>query len=219
MNVSLNWWHDAERDGLGSGGSVSEPGEFTLDKNPISKWVPVALVPFSSDALMVPIVMLHRHRAATLSMADTPPPPRHPIPSTSTSASSSMAARAEDSFNGALHSAKAFGIATLMVGVGAAGTKTQEFANMMRDAIFNRLPSLSARIHRPPELRMETPNCCQTLMNIPRLYWTSPRSSWREAERRFRDASDKHGFYGWAAAAIHELEAEGRRESEKRGRV
>ncbi|TBU33324.1 hypothetical protein BD311DRAFT_848247 [Dichomitus squalens] len=213
MNVSLNWWHDAERDALGSGGSVSEPGEFTLNEKPISKWVPVALVPFSSAARMVPIVMLHRHRAATLSMADTPPPPRrihlqghtngksedkrtHPIPSTSTSASSSMAAREEDSFNGALHSAKAFGIATLMVGVGAAGTKTQEFANMMRDAILTRLPSLSARIHRPPELRMETPYCCQTLMNIPRLHWTSPRSSWREAERRFRDAFDKHGFYG-----------------------
>ncbi|EJF58149.1 hypothetical protein DICSQDRAFT_173240 [Dichomitus squalens LYAD-421 SS1] len=232
-------------------------GELPGNKNkkPIPKWVPVALLAFSSAALIVPIVMLRRHRAATLgkALADAPPPPRRtvskgipmanpttkppvfsirdPVPSTSTSASSSMAAKAEDNFNGALHSAKAFGIATLMVGAGAAATvygvrqymgvqTTHEFANRMRDAILTRMPSLSARIYRPPKaedgdplLLPDPPEESSSTLDAAEEW------SWPEAERRLREAFDKHGFYGWAAAAMHELEAEGRIERAKRGHV
>ena len=50
---------------------------------------------------------------------------RDPVPSSSsssslaTSSSSAGRAKAEDNFNGALHCAKAFGVATLLVGTGA----------------------------------------------------------------------------------------------------
>lgn len=94
--------------------------------------------------MTVPIVLLLRHRAATVGkrLKDAPPPPRrttsskgialanpHPtlfsvkdsaISSTEASTSSaSLMAKAGDNFNGALHCAKAFGIATMLVGAGA----------------------------------------------------------------------------------------------------
>ena len=43
--------------------------------------------------------------------------------------------------------------------------------------------------------------------------------SWPAAEKRLKDAFDEHGFSGWAAAAMGELEAEGRMEREKRGHL
>ncbi len=100
----------------------------------------------STAAMAVPIVLLRRHRAATLGKAlkNAPPPPRRttsskgiPIanptaqpslfsvrdsasPSASTSlSSSSSTVTSGDNFNGALQCAKAFGIATALVGVGA----------------------------------------------------------------------------------------------------
>lgn len=97
--------------------------------------------------MAVPIVMLRRHRAAALgkALAEAPPPPRRttsargapiahptasppvfstrdPVPHShtpSSTASPSGAAKAGDDFNGALHCAKAFGIATVLVGAGA----------------------------------------------------------------------------------------------------
>ena len=87
--------------------------------------------------------MLRRHRAATLgkTLAEAPPPPTRrsasrgiPIanpnatslpPSQSSlpnASSAASTAKSGDDFNGALHCAKAFGIATLLVGVGATTT-------------------------------------------------------------------------------------------------
>lgn len=67
----------------------------------------------------------------------------------------------DGSFNGALYSLKAFGIATAFVVAGAAasvwsvkaylGVKdTQEFASAMRTTILDKLPLLTSRIHRSP---------------------------------------------------------------------
>ncbi|KAI1785076.1 hypothetical protein LXA43DRAFT_170147 [Ganoderma leucocontextum] len=222
-------------------------------KKPIPKWVPVALLAFSSAALVVPIVVLRRHRATTLGKALTnapPPPPRRtvskgvpianpatkppvfsirdPVPSAPTP-SSSVAARAEDNFNGALHCLKAFSIATLLVGAGATATvfgmtqymgvqTTQEFADRMRYAILKWMPALSARIHRQPEaedgdsLLPSDPPPGPAANAVEE--WT-----WQAAERRLRQAFDKDGFYGWAVAAMRELEAEGRIERAKRGHI
>ncbi|KAI0634675.1 hypothetical protein C8Q77DRAFT_1054007 [Trametes polyzona] len=230
---------------------------FGKDKKPVPKWVPIALLAFSTVAMSVPIVMLRRHRAATLgkALAEAPPPPTRrstsagiPIanpnatslpPQAKLADASSSSTKPEDNFNGALHCAKAFGIATLLVGVGATTTiwgvrrymgveTTQEFADRMRLAILSRMPQLSARIHRPPapedeessslsESHIEaasTPATSITLSESEVEGWT-----WPAAEQRLREAFDKDGFSGWAAAALRELEAEGRLERTKRGHV
>ena len=101
--------------------------------------------------------------------------------------------------------------------------KTQEFADRMREAVLTRMPVLSSRIHRPPEL-----DDGDALLPPPSNPAASPSLSsadageewsWPAAEKRLKDAFDKHGFYGWAAAAMQELEAEGRIERAKRGHV
>ncbi|KAH9848974.1 hypothetical protein C2E23DRAFT_403601 [Lenzites betulinus] len=228
---------------------------FGKDSKPVPKWVPIALLAFSTAAMAVPIVMLRRHRAATLgkALAEAPPPPTRrssstgmpiinpnatflPSSQSSLPSAASGASAAEDGFNGALHCAKAFGIATLLVGVGATTTiwgvrtymgveTTQEFADRMRLAILSRMPSLSARIHRPPapedddptalsEKPAEAPSISISLSQSEVEDWT-----WPAAEKRLRDAFEKDGFSGWAAALLGELEAEGRLERTKRGHV
>ncbi|KAI0824954.1 hypothetical protein BC628DRAFT_1419693 [Trametes gibbosa] len=228
---------------------------FGKDKKPIPKWVPIALLAFSTAAMAVPVLMLRRHRAATLgkALAEAPPPPTRrssstgvpiaspnatflPVSQSSLPASASGPSRAEDGFNGALHCAKAFGIATILVGLGATTTiwgvrrfmgveTTQEFADRMRSAILSRMPSLSARIHRPPapeddqtlalsEALTEAPSISTTLSSSEVQEWT-----WPAAEQRLRDAFEKDGFSGWATALLRELEAEGRLERTKRGHV
>lgn len=97
----------------------------------------------STAAMVVPIVLLRRHRAASRrTLANAPPPPRrttslkgtpiaNPASSPSvfsmrdsapaspmSSSSANASAKSGDNFNGALHCAKAFGAATLIVGVG-----------------------------------------------------------------------------------------------------
>ncbi|KAL7283902.1 hypothetical protein ACG7TL_001174 [Trametes sanguinea] len=225
-------------------------------KKPVPKWVPIALLAFSTVAMTFPIVMLRRHRAATLGKAleQAPPPPTRrsasmgvpianptstslpPSQSYAASSPSTASSKAEDNFNGALHCAKAFGIATLLVGVGATTTvwgvrhymgveTTQEFADRMRKAILRRMPGLSARIHRAPEPE----DGADIIMNEP-LQDAAPSSmpltpveleqwTWTAAERRLKEAFEKDGFSGWAAAALRELEAEGHLERTKRGHV
>ena len=92
----------------------------------------------------------------------------------------------------------------------------------MRLAILSRMPVLSARIHRPPE-----PEDGDALLPPEPLATTDSPSTpldteewtWTAAESRLKEAFDKHGFYGWAAAMMRELEAEGRLERSKRGHV
>lgn len=137
-----------------------------------------------------------------------------------------------DDFNGAFHSAKAFGIATGLVMAGATVTilgvraylgvdNTAEFAREMRQAVMTRMPALSSRIHRPP-----TPEDNEPVEEIPptgpppllaqrgsgEAEWT-----WPAAERRLTVAFEEKGFSGWATAAFEELEAEGQVERKKRG--
>ncbi|KAJ3005074.1 hypothetical protein NUW54_g4506 [Trametes sanguinea] len=233
---------------------------FGRDSNqkPIPKWVPIALLAFSTAAMSVPIMMLRRHRAATLGKAleKAPPPPARrsasmgvpianptstslpPSQSSTASTASSSSSKPEDNFNGALHCAKAFGIATVLVGVGAMTTvwgirhymgveTTQEFADKMRMAVLRRMPGLSARIHRAPEpedgaeivLSEPRPNPNVALPVPPLSPEEVEKWTWTAAERRLKEAFDRDGFYGWAAAALRELEAEGHLERTKRGHV
>ena len=104
----------------------------------------------------------------------------------------------------------------------------------MRAAVLARLPALSARIHRTP-----VPEDDETILPLPsptsQVSPTAPPHisldestpipsgqdteewSWPAAEARLKAAFDAHGFYGWAEAAMRELEAEGRVERAKRG--
>ena len=84
----------------------------------------------------------------------------------------------------------------------------------MRHAILTRMPILSARIHRPLESDDGDAPAPPSSATEASATW-----SWPEAEQRLREAFEKHGFYGWAAAAMQELEAEGRIERSKRGHV
>ncbi|RDX45395.1 hypothetical protein OH76DRAFT_1408162 [Lentinus brumalis] len=227
------------------------------NKRPVPKWVPVTLLAFSTVAMTVPIVLLLRHRAANVGkrLADAPPPPRrttsskgtalaNPNPSlfsvkdsaipsaqaSTSSASASTAANAGDNFNGALHCAKAFGIATMMVGAGAMAAAwgvrkymgvetTQEFADRMRVAILTRMPVLSSRIHRPPEPEDGDALLPEPVVGATPSLDAGEEWTWTAAEGRLKEAFDKHGFSGWVAAVARELEAEGRLERSKRGHV
>ncbi|KAI0360248.1 hypothetical protein OH77DRAFT_1418120 [Trametes cingulata] len=235
--------------------------ELPVDRNkkPVPKWLPVALLAFSTAAMVLPVVLLRRHRAAVLGkqLKEAPPPPTRrstssgvamanpnstsmwssgsPLPPPSVSKAPST--KVEDNFNGALHCAKAFGIATFIVGVGAMSTvwgirsymgveTTQEFADRMRSAILTRMPVLSARIHRAPAPEEDEPLALEeapATTPAPESFTLSQAEieewSWPAAERRLKDAFEKEGFSGWAAAALRELEAEGRLERSKRGHV
>jgi len=168
------------------------------------------------------------------------PPPRVPAKTGTTPldrsaapqiaiASSPAITDASDGFNGALYSAKAFGIATLCVGAGAVTMvwgvqqalgveNTQEFAHRMRSFILYRMPFLSSRIHRPPETEdsQEVSDALQL-----RVDQTSRATdwTWHDAERRLTAAYEERGFMGWAQAALQELEAEGELERSKRGQT
>lgn len=88
----------------------------------------------------------------------------------------------------------------------------------MRHVLLTRMPILSARIHRPPETEdgdsLLPPDLPPLSVTDAAEEWT-----WPAAEQRLRAAFDKDGFYGWAAAVMQELEAEGRIERAKRGHV
>ncbi|OBZ78175.1 hypothetical protein A0H81_02717 [Grifola frondosa] len=231
-------------------------------KSPIPSWLPVSLLALTTAALAVPIVILRRQRASALgkALANAPPPPRrtssggaplalsgsslHPPlpprpPSAPSASASTSAARVEDDFNGALHCAGAFGVATLLVvlgaGAGVWGVRsymgvqdTQEFADRMRHAVLTRMPMLSARIHRPPEPEDDTAIAIVGEDPVKPAH-VPPRPqvneedatkwSWSDAEERLKDAFEKDGFSGWSQAALRELETEGELERIKRGHI
>ncbi|KAH9930439.1 uncharacterized protein BXZ73DRAFT_77884 [Epithele typhae] len=213
---------------------------FGGSKTPISKWVPIAMVSFSAAAMVLPIMLLRRQRAAAIArtLAEAPPPrraaqgapasktrtvssapaPRSTMPPVLPSASTPIV---EEGANGALLSVGAFGVATLAVGVGATATvfgvrhylgvqTVKEFADKMREAVTTRMPLLTSRIHRSPEAEDG-----DVLLPFPDSHDPSHADkewTWPDAEKRLREVFDTHGFYGWAAAAMRELEAEDRLE-------
>ncbi|KAH7922916.1 hypothetical protein BV22DRAFT_1036976 [Leucogyrophana mollusca] len=128
----------------------------------------------------------------------------------------------EDFFNAPLYTLKAFGIATALVTAGATisiwGVKTfvgandtKEFADRMRHAMLTKMPILSSRIHRPPDLEENGNEQVPPQSSIGNAEW-----NWSDAENRLKEAFDKGGFYGWATAAAGEVEAEAQVERAKR---
>ncbi|KDQ53717.1 hypothetical protein JAAARDRAFT_136552, partial [Jaapia argillacea MUCL 33604] len=198
---------------------------------------------FSTVALVVPIVLLRRHRTQANSLQKSAPPPRRsnivvpiavqatpkPRPKTTsienTSTAEQVASEASDDFNGALYCLKAFGIATAAVSVGAASTiwgvksylgvrDTQEFAALMRETMLTKLPKLASRLHRPVELDPETVSVSSQIECD--IETTRQAWSWQEAEKRLTDAYERDGISGWAEAAMREVEEEGKIERAKR---
>lgn len=82
----------------------------------------------------------------------------------------------------------------------------------MRHAVLTKLPVLSYRIYRPAVSDQDCDVSPQTGNPAPVVEW-----NWREAENRLREAFDKDGFYGWASAALEEVEAEATVERARRG--
>ncbi|KAH9948025.1 hypothetical protein B0H21DRAFT_735831 [Amylocystis lapponica] len=227
-------------------------------KTPVPQWLPISLLALTTAALAVPIFLLKRHRAFTLgsALADAPPPPRrtgaasgpaavragparpasHPRTSdaqraTHPSSEAGVSLSMEDNFNGALYSAKAFGLATMFVTVGAGTTiwgvktamgvqNTKEFADRMRFFFLTRMPTLSSRIHRligaedNPSALVESQSAPhpQSVGDTRAIHW-----SWQDAEQRLKAAYERDGFTGWTEAALQELEAEGHAERVRRG--
>lgn len=85
----------------------------------------------------------------------------------------------------------------------------------MRHAVLTRLPVISYQIYRPAELDQDSGDVYPQTKN------SGPGSvvewNWRDAENRLREAFDKDGFYGWASAALEEVEAEAAVERARRG--
>ncbi|KIM85554.1 hypothetical protein PILCRDRAFT_337125 [Piloderma croceum F 1598] len=120
-----------------------------------------------------------------------------------------------DEFNAPLYTAKAFGIATLIVAVCASAAvwsvktsldvkDTREFGDRTRDAVIKQLPYLSHRIYRRPNSDSEASS-------------SAPNSDvdtewkWTEADERLNKALDEGGPSAWAEALVAELEHEERR--------
>jgi len=78
---------------------------------------------------------------------------------------------------------------------------------------MEKIPMLSSRIHRPPESE-DDDEAGQQVQTV--LDGVGPAWKWEDAEKRLRAAYDKDGFYGWAEAALRELEAEGELERLRR---
>ncbi|CAA7265063.1 unnamed protein product [Cyclocybe aegerita] len=117
--------------------------------------------------------------------------------------------------------AKAFTIATGLVTVGgvvlAWGVKegmgvrdAREFGQRMRHILYTTLPSLSTRIHRPPETDEERHDVHSLAPFGIEQEW-----SWEDAERRMNRAYEEGGFTLWAQTALREIEAEARVERAK----
>ncbi|KAF8637187.1 hypothetical protein AX17_002984 [Amanita inopinata Kibby_2008] len=165
-----------------------------------------------------------------------------PSPSTSPSSSSNEQDSSESEFSSpgpkellsaisrvnystALFAAKAFGIATCLVTMGALGVTwgvktwmgindTREFAHRIRLALRAYLPSLSSRIHRPPETEEE--RALFEGVTAPTSTPAAPGWNVEEAEERLKVAYEKGGVGLWARVAVREVEEEVRIEREKR---
>ncbi|KZT07910.1 uncharacterized protein LAESUDRAFT_697949 [Laetiporus sulphureus 93-53] len=180
--------------------------------------------------------------ARTTLLGSAPPPRRSTTPSAalpSSVPSSADTAKLEteaagDYFNGVLYSAKAFVIATTLVGVGAVATvwgvktalgvrDTQEFAQRMRLLIMDSMPNLSARIHQAlhdeEERAFPSEAITHTITNenMDANSKASIEWSWPDAETRLKAAFEKDGLVGWGEAVLHELETEAKINRSKRG--
>ncbi|KAF5380071.1 hypothetical protein D9615_006262 [Tricholomella constricta] len=125
-------------------------------------------------------------------------------------------------FSTAIFAGKAFAIATGIVTVGgvalAVGVKsmmgvsdTREFADRMRMIVWRGLPSLTSKIHRPPEVGDEG-------VPVPVSMEPDPTWTWEEAEKRLQAAYDKGGFPAWVQTAMKEMEDELKVERARRQR-
>jgi len=82
----------------------------------------------------------------------------------------------------------------------------------MRHVVTTKLPVLSYQIYRPAE---PDPDGCDVYPQTKNSEF-EPGSEWQEAENRLREVFDKDGFYGWASAALKEVEAEAMAERARR---
>ncbi|KAJ4490827.1 hypothetical protein J3R30DRAFT_3425530 [Lentinula aciculospora] len=119
-------------------------------------------------------------------------------------------------FNPALYTIGAFGIATLLVSVGAVASiwtvktamgveNTKEFARKMRRLVLLHMPILSVRIHRALENDEDDGGRENT------ADW-----NWEDGERRLKDAFEKDGIVAWAEVVLKEIQAEERLERLRR---
>jgi hypothetical protein len=151
---------------------------------------------------------------------------------------------AGDNFNAALYSAKAFGLATLLIGVGAAttvwGVKTAldmhdvchliplpVLAHCTDTYAWSQTQQFAHRMRVGPLTKLPVLSARIHRSADAELQSSSPSHlrdineielgwNWSEAENRLAEAYDKGGLSGWAQAALRELEAEWRVEKLRR---
>ncbi|KLO13517.1 hypothetical protein SCHPADRAFT_928473 [Schizopora paradoxa] len=180
---------------------------------------------------------LHPPPRRNLTPVDSPPPPRATsqiaLPSSSAlAAKSQTTAKQKTSMNeeggevdaAALEAAKdplyaagAFGIATLLVGLGLFGgvwttrrvlgvDNIDEFAARMRSLIRRHIPQLSDALYKTDERGLLDTNLRpKGLTEEAILQWDANAS-----EVRLREAFDRGGVEAWAECALREMEAERR---------
>ncbi|KAI5889708.1 uncharacterized protein SCHCODRAFT_01076261, partial [Schizophyllum commune H4-8] len=114
---------------------------------------------------------------------------------------------------------KAFGIATALVVAGAfAGIQgamyyfdvddARQFGRRMRLMILEKMPGLTAQIHRAPD--EPSPEPAEPVSPAVEQDW-----KWEDAEARLRRAFETGGLAGWAEAAAKEVEVEDRLQRKK----
>ncbi|KAG9311943.1 hypothetical protein JVU11DRAFT_8204 [Chiua virens] len=192
------------------------------------RWMPYSLIAFSSVAMVLPVVLLHRYRAK--SSTNQPAPPRRgavsiphlrirkPPSSSPLAVDRTVSA---DPFNAPLYGFKAFAIATTAVMSSAAASvagvmayldvrDTTEFAARMRMLVSQSMPLLTAKIYRRPTSIDSVPGDPVLIAALaPQNLLSSPTTFDHDAaQQRLSEAFDKGGFDAWAEAVAKETEAE-----------
>ena len=90
-------------------------------------------------------------------------------------------------------------------------TQVREFGSKMRFFLWKAMPSLTARIHRAPEMEEERRQLDHVVSAGHEEEW-----NWEKAQRRLELAYNTGGFTLWAQMAMREVEAEARVERAKR---
>ncbi|KAF9549709.1 hypothetical protein CPC08DRAFT_648110, partial [Agrocybe pediades] len=237
----------------------------------VPRWAPVSAFIGTSLTLAIPLLMIRRSRSSSsrtgsrvaLSSTSAAPPRRKSLNATaslpvSTSPSahvnllerpteseanpSLMSALSQMTGSSAMLAAKAFAIATALVGVSAYGAiwgvKTslgvddaRQFGLRMRSILWTLAPSLTSRIHRAPETEEErhalgevlppsfsSPSPAASSSSLESTDVEKPKWTWPEAEKRLQRAYEEGGFPLWAKVAMREVEEEARLERERRER-
>ncbi|KII88590.1 hypothetical protein PLICRDRAFT_41778 [Plicaturopsis crispa FD-325 SS-3] len=222
------------------------PGTGTVATKKTPAWVPLSMLAVSTVALVVPVVLLRRHRANNTLRHELAPRRRAgnqpakfaqpapspslratPTPMRSAETSSELPAPSPDAHAGAaLYTAKVFGLATLLVTSTAAisvfGLKAYMGVKDTKEFGERMRNILLTKMHvltsRIHRLPIPSDHTPSEDASPQEVHdFQEEEWNWQDAEKRLKESFERDGFSGWMSAAMREAELEGNLERKKRG--